>query len=78
MTNKTERWNAAFASMDDRAQDEALRMAEDLARAHPRKARARKQKLLLTLVASNVVVRSAQGLGQADQVGPPTLISSVK
>jgi|KBSMisStandDraft_5_1062788.scaffolds.fasta_scaffold271180_3 hypothetical protein len=77
MTNKIERWNAAFASMDDRAQDEALRMAEGLAQAHPKKARARKSKRLV-LVASNLLVGPAQGLGQAQQVSPPTLVSSVK
>ena len=77
MTQKTERWNAAFASMDDRAQDEALRLAEELATAHPRKARARKSELL-ALVASNLVARPAQGLSQAEHVSPPTLISSVK
>jgi hypothetical protein len=73
MPNKIERWNAAFASMDDRARAEALRIAEQLANDHPRKG-----ETLLSLVASNLLGRHTQGLGQPEHIGAPSLVGSVK
>lgn len=69
-----ERWNAAFAAMDDRARNELLMMAETMAMAHPRRKTGR-----LSLVSPSVMaVRPAQHLGHPEHVFTPALVSSVK
>lgn len=70
---KIERWNAAFAAMDDRARDELLLMAEAAARAHPRRNERR-----LALVVSNVIAGPGQRFGKAEDVGAATLVGAVK
>jgi len=71
---KIERWNAAFAAMDDRARNELLMMAEAAAQFHPRE-----QEKRLSLVPSDVgLVRRTNVLSHTEHVGPAPLIRAVK
>lgn len=75
MTSKSERLNAFFAVMDERAGNELLLIAETLAKAHPRKLAGGH----LALVASNTLdSRLVNGLGETKHVSPAAIISALK